>query len=72
MRLASFRIHNYASESDSSKPADGSGNSPDSRIDPAIQAFHIFRVGILGDELRAGMAASSGISHNLTPKLNES
>ena len=39
---------------------------------PAIEAFHIFRVGILGDELRAGMAASSGIGHNVTPKLNKS
>jgi hypothetical protein len=38
----------------------------------AVQTFHIFRVGILGDELRARMAAGSRVVHKITPKLSES
>jgi hypothetical protein len=37
----------------------------------AVQTFHIFRVGILGDESRPGMAAGGRVVHTITPKLHE-
>src|ERR1700722_7586768 len=40
--IGCFRIHKYASESDSSRPADGSGNSPDSRITPQSRPSTFF------------------------------
>ncbi len=39
---------------------------------PAIQALDILGVGILGDELGAGMAAGTGIVHTMSPRLLES
>jgi hypothetical protein len=36
---------------------------------PAIQAFHIFRIAILGNQLRARMLAGSRIVHGMAPSL---
>jgi hypothetical protein len=37
-----------------------------------VQTLNIFRVGILGDKLRAGVPALSGIVHQKTPELRRS
>jgi len=36
----------------------------------AIEALHVLRVGILGNEFRARMAASRGVVHRITSELS--